>query len=49
MLVVGDKEVESATVSIRRRSGEQLAGQSPDSFKRKIKKAIASKANEIRG
>jgi len=49
MLVVGDKEVESATVSIRRRSGEQLAGQFLDSFKRKIKKAIASKANEIRG
>ncbi|MFC1931799.1 threonine--tRNA ligase [Chloroflexota bacterium] len=48
MLVVGDKEVASSTISIRLRSGEQLADQSPDTLKRNIKKAIASRTNDIK-
>jgi threonyl-tRNA synthetase len=46
MLVVGDREVAEATVSVRRRSGEQLASQSFDSFKQSINQAIASRARE---
>lgn len=46
MLVVGDREVAEATVSVRLRSGEQLASQSFDSFKQSINQAIASKARE---
>ena len=48
MLVVGDKEVATATISIRRRSGEQLAAQSFTDFKSQIKTAIAGKANELK-
>jgi threonyl-tRNA synthetase len=48
MLVVGDKEVAEATVSVRLRSGEQLAAQSPDSFKQSVKQAIASRAKELK-
>jgi threonyl-tRNA synthetase len=46
MLVVGDREVTEATVSVRLRSGEQLASQSFDSFKQSINQAIASRARE---
>ncbi len=46
MLVVGDKEMESSTVSIRLRTGEQLQGQSLDTFKEGIKKAINERARE---
>jgi threonyl-tRNA synthetase len=48
MLVVGDKEVAETTVSVRLRSGEQLAAQSPDSFKKSVKQAIASRAKELK-
>jgi len=48
MLVVGDKEVATATISIRRRSGEQLAAQSFTDFKSQVKTAIAGKANELK-
>ena len=48
MLVVGDKEVATATISIRRRSGEQLAAQSFTDFKSQVKAAIAGKANELK-
>jgi len=46
MLVVGDREVAESTVSVRLRSGEQLASQSFDSFKQRINQAIASRARE---
>jgi threonyl-tRNA synthetase len=48
MLVVGDKEVAEATVSVRLRSGEQLAAQSPDNFKQGVKQAIASRTKELK-
>ncbi len=43
MLVVGDKEVADNSVSIRRRSGEQVAAQPFDSFLETISADIASK------
>ena len=46
MLVVGDKELENSTVSIRLRTGEQLQGQSIDAFKEGIRKAISERARE---
>jgi len=46
MLVVGDKELESSTVSVRLRTGEQLQGQSIDAFKEGIKKAITGRTRE---
>ena len=46
MLVVGDKELESSTVSIRLRTGEQVHGQSIDAFKEGIRKAISERARE---
>ena len=47
MLVVGDKEVETDTVSIRLRTGKQIAAQSPDSFKETVKTAIANRVKEV--
>jgi len=47
MLVVGDKEVATATVSVRLRSGEQLAPQSLDSFKKTISAAIAGRVKDL--
>ncbi len=43
MLVVGDKEIPSATVSVRLRSGEQLPSQPLDSFIETVKKAVVNK------
>ena len=48
MLVVGDKEVAASTVSVRLRSGEQLASQSFNSFKESLKIAIANKMKDLR-
>lgn len=48
MLVVGNKEVASSTVSIRLRSGEQLADQPFASFKETIIMAIARKTKDIK-
>jgi len=48
MLVVGDKEEANATVSVRLRSGEQLASQSPDVFKETVRKAIIDKDRDLR-
>ncbi len=45
MLIVGDKEVASSTVSVRLRSGEQLSPQSFDSFKETVK---VDKVKELR-
>ena len=47
MLVVGDKEVETDTVSIRLRTGKQIAAQSPDSFKETVKTAIANRVKDL--
>jgi len=44
MLIVGDKEVTDSTVSVRLRSGEQVASQSLDSFKETIRTIIVNKA-----
>jgi len=48
MLVVGDKEVATATVSVRLRSGEKAPSQPLDSFKESIKVAIANKVKDLR-
>jgi threonyl-tRNA synthetase len=45
MLVIGDKEVATSTVSVRLRSGEQLSAQSFDHLKRKIRADTASRKN----
>ena len=47
MLIVGDKETTAATVSVRLRSGEQLASQPLAHFKETIRTAIASKTGEL--
>jgi len=47
MLIVGDKEVTAATVSVRLRSGEQLAPRTLAHFKETIRTAIADKAKEL--
>ena len=47
MLVVGDKEIADSTVSIRLRSGEQLADHSFDKFRKTIKMTIANRAKDI--
>ena len=47
MLVVGDKEVATATVSVRLRSGEQIDSQSFASFKRTATTAIADKIKDL--
>jgi threonyl-tRNA synthetase len=48
MLVVGNKEAESGTVSVRLRTGEQLPSLSLNEFKLKIKQVIAERANELK-
>jgi threonyl-tRNA synthetase len=48
MLVVGDREVAESTVSVRLRTGEQLASQSLDSFKQGVKQAMASRTQELK-
>ena len=48
MLVVGDKEVADSTVSVRLRTGEQIASQSFDSFKKTVTTAIADKIKDLR-
>jgi threonyl-tRNA synthetase len=46
MLIVGDKEIEGNTVSVRLRSGEQQASETFAAFKAKILAVIAEKARE---
>ena len=48
MLVVGDKEVAASAISVRLRSGEQLASQSFSSFKETLRIAIANKVKDLR-
>jgi threonyl-tRNA synthetase len=47
MLVIGNKEVEAGTVSVRLRTEEQLPPQPLDEFKGKAKAMIASRAIEL--
>jgi threonyl-tRNA synthetase len=47
MLVVGDKEVETDTVSIRLRTGKQITAQSLENFKETVKKDITNKVKDI--
>ena len=47
MLIIGDKEVTTSTISIRLRSGEQLASQSLDSFKETIRMAVIDKVKDL--
>jgi threonyl-tRNA synthetase len=47
MLVIGDKEIASATVSVRLRTGEQLPSQTIGDFKSSIKRIIAERAGEL--
>ena len=44
MLIVGDKEVDGSSVSVRRRSGEQIPAQPLNSFLEAIRSDVASKA-----
>ncbi len=46
MLIIGDKETENSTISIRLRTGEQLQGQSPEDFKKNLKKVITDRAKD---
>ena len=43
MLIVGDKEVDTATVSVRPRSGENLQGQTLDQFRASVEQALADR------
>ncbi|MDD4875657.1 MAG: threonine--tRNA ligase [Dehalococcoidales bacterium] len=47
MLIVGDKELNSATVSVRLRNGEQLSAQPFGDFVEVIKKVIGSKTKNL--
>ncbi len=48
MIIVGDKEAANATVSVRLRSGEQMADQSFTDFKEKVRKDIADKTKDVK-
>ena len=46
MLVVGDRDMENNTVSVRRRSGEDLGAMSLEEFSALIGKAVAEKSRD---
>jgi threonyl-tRNA synthetase len=48
MLVIGDKEVAAATVSVRLRSGEQTVSQFFTSFKKTVRTAIGDRIKDLR-
>ena len=43
MLVVGDRDIENKTVSVRMRSGEDLGAMSIDAFESLLKEAVDTK------
>jgi len=43
MIIIGDKEMESSTISIRLRTGEQLQDKSIENFKETLKKTIINR------
>ncbi len=47
MLVVGDRDVENGTVSVRTRKGEDLGAMTPDAFLAKCLMEIATKSKEV--
>ena len=47
MLVVGDRDMENGTVSVRTRKGDDLGAMTPDAFIAKCLMEIASKSKEI--
>ena len=47
MVVLGDKEVETASVAVRLRSGEQLPAQSLESFIESVSRLIASRSKDL--
>ena len=47
MLVVGDRDMENGTVSVRTRKGENLGAMTPDAFIAKCLAEIASKSKEV--
>ena len=47
MLVIGDRDMENGTVSVRTRKGDDLGAMSPDTFIAKCLMEIASKSKDI--
>jgi len=47
MLVVGDRDIENGTVSVRTRKGEDLGAMTPDEFLAKCLMEIATKSKEV--
>lgn len=47
MLVVGDRDMESGTVSVRTRKGDDLGAMTPDAFMAKCLMEIATKSMEV--
>ena len=47
MLVIGDRDMENGTVSVRTRKGEDLGAMTPDQFIAKCLMEIASKSKEV--
>ena len=47
MLVVGDRDMENGTVSVRTRTGEDLGAMTPDAFIAKCLMEIAAKSKEV--
>ncbi len=47
MLVIGDRDMENGTVSVRTRKGEDLGAMTPDEFIAKCLAEIASKSKEV--
>jgi threonyl-tRNA synthetase len=47
MLVIGDREVDTSTVSVRLRSGEQSSSQPFNNFKETVRLAIANKVKDL--
>ncbi|MBR5020087.1 MAG: hypothetical protein IKY17_00515, partial [Oscillospiraceae bacterium] len=47
MLVIGDRDMENGTVSVRTRKGEDLGAMTPDEFIAKCLMEIAAKSKEV--
>ena len=47
MLVIGDRDMENGTVSVRTRKGEDLGAMTPDEFIAKCLMEIATKSKEV--
>jgi len=47
MLVIGDRDMENGTVSVRTRGGEDLGAMTPDEFIAKCLLQIANKSKEV--